>query len=167
MVVEQAAVSRFLRAWRFTTPFLMSESRRRAAGGQRIVGDGEQHGRGRRAGDPDPAAAAQEETSTPVPAQGGRRGQEERSGAKAPGASVPADAVPPRPGRRVTDVGADHRADGFTSGCAGQRVRQQLERQQVTGPVSHRFGRAWRRRRLAGLVRGQRGRVRVAKRRNS
>lgn len=116
----------------------MSESPRRAAGGQRIVG--EQHRGGRRAGYPDPAAAAQEEAGTPVPAQGGRRGQEARAGAQAAGEAAPADAVPARPGRRVADVGSDHRADGFTSGGAGQRVCQQLERQQVTGPVSHRFG---------------------------
>ena len=143
----------------------MPESRRDAAGGQGIVG--EQHRRGRRAGDPDPAAAAQEEAGPPVPAQGGRRGQEARAGAQAPGEAAPADALPARPGRRLADVGADLCADGVTGGGVGQRVRQQLQRQQVAGPVGRRFRGAWQRRGLAGLVRRQRGRRRVAKRSNS
>lgn len=127
-----------------------------AAGSERIIGK-QQHLRGRRrAGDPDPPAAAQEEAGPPVPAQGGRRrGQEARAGAQAAGEAAPADAiVPARPGRRVADVGADHRADGVRSGGVGQCV-----------PVSRRFRRAWRR--LAGLIRRQRGRQCVAKRRNS
>jgi hypothetical protein len=112
----------------------MSESRRVAScaeGGPRVVA-GKQRLRGRRAGDPDPPAAPQEEAGTPLPAQSGRRGQEARAGAQAAGEDVPAR---PGPGRRVADVGACLGAHGVTSGGVGQRGREQLERQQVASPV--------------------------------
>lgn len=129
MVVEQATPRSRTRLLTFAV--LCS------AGCQGIVGEQQQRLGRRRAGDPDPPAAAQEEAGPPVPAQGGRRGQEARAGAQAAGeAAGPADAVSARAGRRVADVRVDRRADG-----AGWRVLELLERrQQVAGSVSGRFG---------------------------